>query len=85
MAALQKRAGEAVVKDAARNLGRMDTPVAGPAMIDTLGVVEAFRAAAGPDIRRLALFAYESSIVAPMPKPRTSGTWGRALGRETLE
>jgi flavin-dependent dehydrogenase len=54
-------------------------------LLDTLGVGAAFRTSAGPDIRRLALFAYGSSIVAPMPKARTSGVWGRALGRETLD
>jgi flavin-dependent dehydrogenase len=54
-------------------------------LLDTLGIGEAFRAKAGPEIRRLALFAYGSTIVAPMPKVAGAGGWGRALGRETLD
>ena len=39
-------------------------------LLDELGVGEAFRTQAGPQVRRLALLAYGSTIVAPMPKAR---------------
>ncbi len=55
------------------------------ALLDQLGIGDAFRAAAGPDVRRVALFAGEATIEAPMPRPPCGTGWGRALGRETLD
>jgi flavin-dependent dehydrogenase len=48
-----------------------------------LGVLDAFDTQAGPDIRRVALFAHRSVITANLPKP--AGGWGRALARERLD
>ncbi len=55
-------------------------------LLRNLGVDQYFCAHAGPEIRRVGIFAGNSTIVAPMPAPRR-GThlWGRALGRERLD
>jgi menaquinone-9 beta-reductase len=55
-------------------------------LLDALGVGDAFEAAAGPPLRRVALMSGERTIEAPMPPPEDGKHgWGRALGRETLD
>jgi len=53
-------------------------------LLDHLRVGEAFRRAAGPDVRRVGLFAGEAALTADLPAV-SSPRWGRALGRETLD
>jgi flavin-dependent dehydrogenase len=51
-----------------------------------LGLLDDFVRHAGPEVRRVGLFAKDASLVAPMPQPRNEiGKWGRALGREHLD
>src|SRR5581483_1264114 len=55
-------------------------------ILERLGLAEAFRAAAGPDIRRVGFHAGDVVLAAPMPRARRAGIpWGRALGREHLD
>lgn len=56
-------------------------------LLRTLGAEAEFRASAGPEVRRVALFALDSTIVAPMPAAAHMGAggFGRALGRERLD
>ncbi len=55
-------------------------------LLDALGVGEAFRAIAGPELRRVGLFVGARSIVAPLPPlDGADQRWGRALGREHLD
>ena len=53
------------------------------ALLDELGVGETFRALAGPEVRRVGLFARDVELTGAMP--RADGGWGRALGRERLD
>jgi flavin-dependent dehydrogenase len=53
-------------------------------LFDDLGVSAAFRAAAGPEVRRLALFAAGPGVEGAMP-PAADGGYGRALGRDVLD
>lgn len=47
---------------------------------------ESFQELAGPEVRRLGLFARDSVLEAPMPHVGGPyGAWGRALGREHLD
>src|SRR5438445_13194971 len=50
-------------------------------LLDELGVGDAFRRAAGPDIRRVGLFAGAALLTANLPAMPGRDTWGRALGR----
>jgi flavin-dependent dehydrogenase len=52
-------------------------------VLDRLGVGEAFRAAAGPPVRRVGLFAGQRALSAELPRPVSE--WGRALSREQLD
>src|SRR5262245_6383740 len=66
-------------------------------LLDHLGIGEALRRAAGPDVRRVGLFAGYAVLTAdlpavpltPVPSPAKPGEgskqWGRALGRERLD
>jgi flavin-dependent dehydrogenase len=55
-------------------------------LLDELGVGETFHDMAGPEVRRVGLFAEETVLSAAMPKVAAgSRGWGRALGRETLD
>jgi flavin-dependent dehydrogenase len=55
-------------------------------VLDALGIGEAFRAAAGPDVRRVGLYANDAVLTAAMPQPPATGAkWGRALSRERLD
>jgi flavin-dependent dehydrogenase len=47
-----------------------------------LGIEEIWRERAGPEVRRVALFAGERMVEAPMPAGRG---YGRALGRDVLD
>jgi flavin-dependent dehydrogenase len=50
------------------------------AVLDACGVGDAFRAAAGPMVRRIGLFSGDTVVTA-----RHEKDWGRALGREHLD
>jgi flavin-dependent dehydrogenase len=55
-------------------------------LLDALGVGDAFRKIAGPELRRVGLFVGEREIVAPLPPLNAvEHRWGRALGREHLD
>lgn len=54
------------------------------AVIDQLGLGGAWRAEAGPQIRRLALYAGEDIVEAPVPATKTA-SFGQALGRDVLD
>jgi flavin-dependent dehydrogenase len=53
-------------------------------VLDRLGVGRDVRALAGPQVRRLALYASGPGIEAPMPRAR-GDAFGRALGRDVLD
>jgi menaquinone-9 beta-reductase len=53
-------------------------------LLDQLGVGEAVRALAGPEVKRVALFAAGSSVEASMPSAARN-EFGRALGRDVLD
>ncbi len=54
-------------------------------LLRELGIGEAFSGCAGPEIRRVGLFAGETSLTSPMPRGPGAAGWGRALGREHLD
>ena len=55
-------------------------------LLEALGIGPAFDAAAGPELRRVALLRGGRSIQADLPAANHERyPWGRALGRETLD
>ena len=55
-------------------------------LLDHLGIGSAFHAAAGPDLRQIALLRGQQQVLAKLPGAAQEGQrWGRALGRETLD
>lgn len=55
-------------------------------LLDALGVSEAFADLAGPELRRVGLFAGERILTADLPRFGDGPyTWGRALGREYFD
>jgi flavin-dependent dehydrogenase len=54
-------------------------------LLEQLGVADAFRDTAGPEVRRVGLFARSTILHADLPRPRHRLGWGRALGREHLD
>ncbi len=55
-------------------------------LLDHLGIGSAFHAAAGPDLRQIALLRGQQQVLAKLPGAAQKGQrWGRALGRETLD
>ena len=55
-------------------------------LIEALGIGEAFAAAAGPELREVALMRAARTVVSPLPAASDARhRWGRALGRETLD
>lgn len=56
-------------------------------LFEAVGLAAAFGRSAGPDVRRVGLFAGRSSICVELPRHRTGdlARWGRALGRERLD
>jgi menaquinone-9 beta-reductase len=54
------------------------------ALLDEIGLGPSFRERAGPEIKRVALFAGDSVVASAMPQGPGAG-WGRALGREHLD
>jgi flavin-dependent dehydrogenase len=55
-------------------------------LLRELGIADAFLRLAGPDVRRVGVFAQDGMVTAAMPQARgTSSLWGRALGREHLD
>jgi menaquinone-9 beta-reductase len=55
-------------------------------LLQELGVSDEFLKRAGPEVRRVGLFARDVTMAAPMPQSRAGlGRWGRALGREQLD
>lgn len=53
------------------------------ALIDRLGVGDAWRRRAGPEVRRVGFFCGKATAEAPMP--RVDAGCGRALGRDVLD
>ena len=55
-------------------------------LLAALGLGPAFEAAAGPELRQVALWRGEREVLAPLPAAAHDRyPWGRALGRETLD
>jgi flavin-dependent dehydrogenase len=55
-------------------------------LFDALGIGPAVNAAAGPELRRVALVHRDRSVTADLPAAvHPTYRWGRALGRETLD
>ncbi|MCV3243540.1 NAD(P)/FAD-dependent oxidoreductase [Mesorhizobium sp. ZC-5] len=54
------------------------------ALLDKFGLGDAWRTEAGPEVRRVGLFAGNRNIEARMP-PAPGGGYGRALGRDLLD
>jgi flavin-dependent dehydrogenase len=55
-------------------------------VLAALGVAPTLLERAGPEIRRVGLYAGANRLAAAMPRPRDGGdAWGRALGREHLD
>ena len=55
-------------------------------LLAALGLGPAFEAAAGPELRRVALLRGEREVLAELPAAADARhRWGRALGRETLD
>ena len=55
-------------------------------LLRELGVADSFIAHAGPEVRKVGLYAGETILAADMPRPRDeSEAYGRALGREHLD
>ncbi|TGQ31260.1 NAD(P)/FAD-dependent oxidoreductase [Mesorhizobium sp. M00.F.Ca.ET.216.01.1.1] len=59
------------------------------ALLDRLEIGDAWRASAGPEIRRVGFFSGEACVEAPMPHakegPSRKDGFGRALGRDILD
>jgi flavin-dependent dehydrogenase len=55
-------------------------------LLEQLGVADAFRDQAGPDVRRVGLYAGGRMLHADLPRPGGRGAaWGRALARDRLD
>ncbi len=55
-------------------------------ILDALGVGQAYRGAAGPELKHLALLRGDEQVLADLPPGAVEGRrWGRALGREILD
>ncbi len=55
-------------------------------ILDALGVGQAYRSAAGPELTHMALLRGDDQVIADLPPGAVEGRrWGRALGRETLD
>jgi len=55
-------------------------------LLERIGVLDEFFSLAGPDVRRVGIFAAGSVEASPMPEVAGPyGKWGRALGREHLD
>jgi menaquinone-9 beta-reductase len=54
-------------------------------LLERLGIAGSFAALAGPEVRRVGLWAGDVSVVADLPMPDGAPRPGRALGRETLD
>jgi flavin-dependent dehydrogenase len=55
-------------------------------LLSQLGVAEAFWGSAGPEVRRVGLFAGDTILRTDLPRLQGKGPpWGRALGREQLD
>lgn len=55
-------------------------------LLRELGIADAFCELAGPEVRRVGLFADDTVLAAAMPRAwDRAGGWGRALGREHLD
>jgi flavin-dependent dehydrogenase len=55
-------------------------------LLQQLGIAEIFRSLAGPEVRRVGLFAGETTLTSALAHPANPGAgWGRALGREHLD
>jgi 2-polyprenyl-6-methoxyphenol hydroxylase-like FAD-dependent oxidoreductase len=55
------------------------------ALLEVLGVGDAFDSLAGPPLTRVALYAGDDEVHGDLPRLRGGAAWGRALGRESLD
>ncbi len=55
-------------------------------LLRALGLAECFAESAGPEVRRVGVFARDARPTAALPQPGgRSAAWGRALGRDRLD
>ncbi len=54
-------------------------------LLEHLGIAEVFGELAGPEVRRVGLFAGAIQLHADLPRPTDSTGWGKALGRDRLD
>lgn len=54
-------------------------------LLRSLGIARDLLPGAGPQVRRVGLYAGEALAAAPMPSPSGADAWGCALGREHLD
>jgi flavin-dependent dehydrogenase len=55
-------------------------------LLERLGIGSAFRERAGPQVRRVGLFAGTTVVTAALPRPKgQADAWGRGLSRECLD
>jgi menaquinone-9 beta-reductase len=55
-------------------------------LLHDIGVARSFLERAGPEVRRVGIFAQDTVAVSAMPEmPGSTEKWGRALGREHLD
>jgi flavin-dependent dehydrogenase len=55
-------------------------------LLHDLGIAQDFLSLAGPEVRRVGLFAGKTMLSAAMPRAAgPTGAWGRALGRDRLD
>ena len=55
-------------------------------IMKSLGILETYLEQAGPEIKRVAMFAHNAIIISDMPVEKKSAhKWGRAFGREHLD
>jgi flavin-dependent dehydrogenase len=56
------------------------------ALLAQLGIADAFRQEAGPEVRRVGLYGGDAVLSARMPTTQSpQAAWGRALGRDRLD
>ena len=54
-------------------------------LLKKLGIHSEFARSAGPLVKRVAIFAKEKSVTAPLPRDQANCQWGRALSRDRLD
>jgi flavin-dependent dehydrogenase len=54
-------------------------------LLRDLGIADAHAGRAGPEVRRVGLYAGDATLASPMPRLSNGPGWGRALSREHLD